>query len=82
MTTTPFEHLSTDFWLFANQYTGNSKIDAIPMTRGEYNYIRGWVMPVGENPDDGGYVVRYGDGHVSWSPDHTFDATYVGAVDD
>jgi hypothetical protein len=75
--TTPFEHLSTEFWNFCEVYVGTKEIEAIAMTRGEYNSIRGWVMPTGENPNDGGYIVRYKDGYVSWSPEFTFDSAYT-----
>jgi len=75
--TTPFEQLSSEFWNTADQYIGTKELDAIPMTRGEYNMIRGWAMPADENPDDGGYIVRYQDGYVSWSPEYQFDSAYV-----
>ncbi len=75
--TTPFEHLSTDFWATADRYIGTKEIDAIPMTRGEYSDIRGWQVPKGANPFDSGYIVKYKDGHVSWSPEMVFDECYA-----
>ncbi|MGN0515108.1 MAG: hypothetical protein ACI4GD_12605 [Lachnospiraceae bacterium] len=55
------------------QYIGTKIIEAEPMTRGEYNYYRGWVIPENENPKDEGYHVRYSDGYESWSPLKQFD---------
>jgi hypothetical protein len=72
----PFKHLSTEFWATSGQYIGTKELDAIPMTRGEYNQVRGWDIPDDENPDDGGYIVRYSDGYVSWSPESQFDKAY------
>lgn len=34
-------------------------VDAMPMTRQQYNNYRNWTMPEGENPDDKGYLVGY-----------------------
>ncbi len=51
------------------------------MTRGAYNDYRGWKIPDNENPEDTGYLVKYPDGYVSWSPKHIFDAAYL-SVDD
>ena len=57
-------------------YIGTKRIDAEPMTRGDYNKYRGWTIPADENPADEGYLVRYSDGYESWSPKSTFEATY------
>lgn len=76
MNANPFKHLAPAFWETATRYIGTKELDAIPMTRGEYNAIRNWAMPEDENPDDGGYIVRYQDGYVSWSPEMTFDMAY------
>ena len=76
MPSTTFEHLQPSFWANADDYIGTKELQAIPMTRGEYNTIRGWDMPADEDPDDGGYVVRYQDGYVSWSPEYQFDSSY------
>lgn len=50
------------------QFIGTKIIKAMPMTRGEYNKLRGWNIPKDENPDDKGYLVEYSDGYISWSP--------------
>ena len=68
------------------QYTGTKTVKAIPMTRGEYNELRGWELPSDEDPSDKGYLVEYEpdgnpnvdgfSGYVSWSPKSTFDTYY------
>jgi hypothetical protein len=68
------------------QYTGTKTIMATPMTRGEYNALRGWEIPAGEDPSDPGYLVQYEndskanvegfDGYISWSPQKPFDLAY------
>lgn len=65
---------------------GTKLINAIPMTRLEYNEMRGWKLPEDENGDDEGYLVEYLDGgkpntrtysgYVSWSPKEVFDNAY------
>lgn len=57
-------------------YIGTKRIDAKPMTRGEYNTYRGWNTPENENPEDEGYLVRYPDGYESWSPKKAFEDAY------
>lgn len=67
-------------------YIGTKRINAIPMTRLEYNNFRGWTLPADENGDDKGYLVEYVDspkpnvngfkGYVSWSPEEEFKAAY------
>lgn len=63
------------------KYIGTKLIEAEPMTRGDYNKYRGWMIPADENPSDEGYLVRYSDSYVSWSPKEVFDKAYL-AVDD
>lgn len=67
-------------------YLGMKKIRAKPMNRRDYNHLRGWEVPIDENPDDEGYLVEYldggkanvegFDGYVSWSPSDVFDLAY------
>lgn len=67
-------------------YIGTKVILAKPMTRGDYNTFRGWVIPADENPADTGYLVEYTDGgkpnveghagYVSWSPSDVFEKAY------
>lgn len=63
-------------WNTAIHCIGIKELEAIPMTRGEYNLVRGWTIPENEDPDDGGYIVRYQDGYISWSPEMQFDMAY------
>ena len=68
------------------QYIGTKLINAVAMTRAEYNIFRGWQLPEDENGDDPGYLVEYLDGgkpntqqyagYVSWSPQEQFDKAY------
>lgn len=58
------------------KYVGTKLIEAEQMTRGEYNKYRGWTIPADENPADEGYLVKYSDGYVSWSPKGIFDTAY------
>lgn len=55
------------------KYIGVKLVDAEPMTRGEYNRERNWIIPINENPDDPGYFVRYQNGHITWCPKETFE---------
>lgn len=68
------------------RYIGTKLINATPMTRAEYNVLRGWELSVDECGDDTGYLVEYVDGgkantlmyagYVSWSPTDVFDKAY------
>lgn len=58
------------------KFIGIKKIEAEPMTRGDYNDFRGWTIPKDENPADEGYIVKYSDGYVSWSPKKAFEEAY------
>ena len=72
------------------QYIGVKLINAKPMTRAEYNDLRGWHLPANENGADEGFLVEYLDGgqrntdlyegYVSWSPAEVFRNAY-GATD-
>lgn len=67
-------------------YIGTKIIRAKPMTRLDYNNLRGWGLPADENGDDPGYLVEYVDGgpanvpgfagYVSWSPADVFERSY------
>ena len=58
------------------KYIGVKMINAKPMTRGEYNELRGWTIPADENPKDEGYLVKYSDDYISWSPKDVFEKAY------
>ena len=59
------------------KYVGTKIIDAEPMTLGNYNGYRGWVIPEDEDPTREGYLVKYSDNYISWCPKEIFEATYV-----
>lgn len=68
------------------QHIGVKLINAKPMTRLEYNELRGWKVPGDENPADDGFLVEYVDGgkanhpdfsgYISWSPKDVFERAY------
>lgn len=58
------------------KYIGTKQIEAKPMSRGDYNKYRGWTIPADENPNDEGYLVKYSDGYISWSPKKQFEEAY------
>ena len=43
-------------------YVGTKEIRATPMSRRDYNDLRGWTLPEDEDGDDEGYLVEYTDG--------------------
>lgn len=75
----------------ARTYIGTKVVKGTPMTRGDYNKLRGWTMPAGENPADAGYLVEYMDGgaanhpdyehYISWSPADVFEKAYLPVGD-
>lgn len=72
-------------------YVGTRRVKAIPMSRQDYNNLRGWRLPDDEDGDDEGYLIEYTDGgkpntpdyegYVSWSPKDLFDSTFTDAED-
>ena len=64
-------------------YVGTKILEATEKTLGEYNAFRGWEMPADEDPAAPGYLVRYDNGHVSWSPKNVFETSYInlGSID-
>lgn len=63
------------------KYVGIEWVQAAPMTRGDYNIHRGWVIPADENPSDEGYLVERKNGHVNWIPEDIFKKTYHDHID-
>lgn len=71
-------------------YVGTKVVHAMPMTRGDYNNLRGWKLPENENVMDEGYIVEYADGgapnvpafdgYISWSPKDVFERAYMLGV--
>lgn len=62
-----------------NKYIRMHQVVAEPMTRGDYNKLRGWKVPADENPADEGYTVSYRDGYISWCPKAQFEAAAINA---
>lgn len=58
------------------KYIGVKIIHGEPMTRGDYNKFKGWTIPADENPEDEGYLVKYSDNYISWSPKDAFKDAY------
>lgn len=68
------------------QYIGAKQVNAMPMTRSDYNDFRNWILPDDEDGNDEGYLVEYIDGgqrnteayrgYVSWSPKDVFERSY------
>lgn len=58
----------------------HKEVHALPMTRGVYNKVRGWAIPLDEDPTDEGFLVVYNRGtsqeYVSWSPKAIFEGGY------
>ena len=59
------------------EYIGTKIIKAEPMNLGDYNNYRGWTIPEDEDPEREGYLVKYPDDYVSWSPKEIFEEAYV-----
>jgi hypothetical protein len=58
------------------RYIGTKLIKAKPMSRGDYNEYKGWTIPKDENPKDEGFLVKYHDNYISWSPKEIFEEAY------
>lgn len=65
-----------------NTYIGCKMVEAEPMTRGAYNQLRGWKLPERENPEDQGYLVKYDDDYISWSPKGIFEKQHFMLMSD
>lgn len=71
------------------EFIGTKMVRACPMTRADYNKLRGWTVPEDENGDDAGMLVEYVDGgksnvagfdgYVSWLPLDIFQRAYRNA---
>lgn len=59
------------------EYIGTKIVKAEPMKLGDYNDHRGWTIPEDEDPEREGYLVKYQDDYVSWSPKEIFEEAYV-----
>ena len=59
------------------EYIGTKIVKAEPMNLGDYNNYRGWIIPEDEDPEREGYLVKYPDNYISWSPKEIFEEAYV-----
>ncbi len=69
-----------------NEYIGVKLLRAKPMTKLDYNVLRGWEQPSDEDPKEEGYLVEYQNGgkpchpdfkgYISWSPKDVFEQSY------
>ena len=59
------------------EYIGTKIVKAEPMKLGDYNDYRGWTIPEDEDPEREGYLIKYPDDYVSWSPKEIFEEAYV-----
>ena len=57
-------------------YIGTKILNAKPMTRGDYNKLRGWTLPADENGEDEGYLTDNGAGHLQWQPKAVFEDAF------
>jgi hypothetical protein len=74
--------------MYITTHIGLKNIKATPMTRGEYNDYRGWLLPSNETREEEGYLIEYEprigeesnvkghEGYVTWTPKHVFDDAY------
>ena len=72
------------------RFNALKKVNAKPMTRQEYNDLRGWKLPADEDGSDEGYLTEDinsppntldFDGYVSWTPKAMFDDQFYEADD-
>ena len=64
-----------------DKYIGFKMIESKPMNLGDYNEFKGWTIPTDENPKREGYLVKYSDDYVSWSPKEVFEEAYMRVSD-
>ena len=57
-------------------YIGVKIVKAEPMTKGEFEKMRGAVSSMLEDDTTPGYMVKYPDGYLSWSPKSVFEKAY------
>jgi hypothetical protein len=64
-----------------NKYIGTKLIEAKEMNLGDYNKFKGWTIPKNEDPKTEGYMVKYSDDYISWSPKDVFEKSYMQVGD-
>lgn len=65
-----------------NIYISQVAVQATPMSRGDYNELRGWALPSDECGEDDGFLLQpvAGFGHITWTPKDVFEANYRRAT--
>ena len=63
-------------------YIGTKIIAALPMTRKTFEAQYRQNQQHEDKDDEHGYVVRYPEGYVSWSPKRVFEASYREVTED
>ena len=56
------------------KYICHKKVEARSMSSNEYAIFMGKII---EGPDRSGYIVKYEDGYISWSPKKAFEEGYI-----
>lgn len=64
-----------------SKYIGVKLVEAVKMSRGDYNEYRKWPEIQCDTQYDDGYMIKYRDGYISWSPKEVFENSYL-QVDD
>lgn len=59
------------------KYIGIKIVEAEPMTRLDYDILRGWDLPADENGADSGFIKDDGNGHIQWDPADTFERDFT-----
>lgn len=64
-------------------YTSTDVVHAKPMSRGDYNVLRGWAIPKDENPFDQGYLIeRQEVGYITWMAKDVFEKAHSEVTND
>lgn len=63
-------------------FIGVKMVDAKAMSLGDYNDFKGWDIPVDQDPETKGYLVKYSDDYFSWCPEENFENQNVLVVGD
>ena len=62
-------------------FIGTKLIEAEQMNLADFNKLKGLDMPVNEDPNKEGYLVKYSDSYISWSPKDVFEKSYLQVED-
>jgi len=60
-------------WTKAPTFIGVKLVNAVAMTLGEYNKVRGWTIPDDEDPKAPGYMTKDPDIYITWCPKAQFE---------